>query len=119
MIALDLLFILIFVITGSVTALVYGVSGWLIYFFPSLTYRAYRRIFIEITAVTSASFAIIYYLAIEHVQEGYPLQNTILPIGALLLFFTTFFSTWVRRKIVLVTAIWGAVCMIWSYFWPM
>jgi hypothetical protein len=113
MVFLIIITILTFFVIFSI---VWGVTGMLIYFFPSLTYRAYRRILIDITFITSFFFGIMLSWSIH---EGvYHLQNHALIMGSILLFALSPFSVLIRRKAILVATIWCLICFIWVLIAP-
>lgn len=96
--------------------LVGGISGILIYFFPSLTFRAYRRILIDITYITAAFYGVMVAWSVRETQ--YFLQNNVLLFGSLLLFVLSPFSLTLRRHTFLIPVIWSIICLVWVLLKP-
>jgi hypothetical protein len=100
----------------SITAIAWGLTGMLIYFFPSLTFRAYRRIFIDITYITAAFFGVMIWWSIQ--QADYHLQSYILIVGSLIIFILSPFFATVRRKAIYFTIAWCLICLVWVFVSP-
>lgn len=55
----------------SISAMAWGFSGLLTYFFPFTTFRMYRRIFIDITYISSATLGIMLGWSLKQGQHIY------------------------------------------------
>ncbi|MCD1258266.1 hypothetical protein B5M42_005350 [Paenibacillus athensensis] len=99
----------------SLSFLLWGASGVIAYVFPSLTVRAYRKVFMHYAYVTAAFYGgFIGYMLVN----AYMLQATLLAAGALLLFLLSFYVPAFRRKSLLTPLLWGVLCIVWTLIEP-
>lgn len=99
-----------------ISSIVWGVTGVLTHFFPSLAFRAYRRILLHITYVTSFALGVILQIII--LETGPILQAYVLVTGSILIFSLSFLTVIIRRKTMLITSIWCLVCIAWGFWFP-
>jgi hypothetical protein len=105
---------IIFFVISSLIA--YSVSGIFISFFPSLTNRAQRIVFMHNIYVTSFAYGLIQTIAIYY--SKFLILSNILLIGSLVAFLLSFKSPLFRRRSYLIPTIWCGICIIIAIILP-
>jgi len=99
----------------SLSFLFWGASGMIVYFFPSLAVRAYRKVLLHYVYVTAACYGgFIGYMLVN----SYLLQATVLAAGSLLLAALSLYVPTFRRHSLLTPLAWSVGCIAWSLMAP-
>lgn len=101
---------------GIIYVIVWGFTGIVSNFFSSLTFRAYRKLLLDNTFITSIAIGLILQIAMYRTE--YILQLPILIIGSIVIFILSFFVITVRNKSKVLPALWSIICVAWAILLP-